>query len=88
MEDILKIKKAIMSTLATAGLTAGMLLTAAPAQADHYWVHSFDTKQQCLASTGSKFVQLYKSSKTIVRSTTCKHFKGEYKPYYSNIRYR
>lgn len=84
----MKIKKAIVSTLAAAGLTAGMLLTAAPAQADHYWVKSFDTKQQCQASTGSKFVQFYKSSKTIVSSTTCKHYKGEYKPYFSMIRYR
>lgn len=85
----MKIKKAIVSAFAAVGLSAGMLLAAAPAQAaDHYWVKSFDTKQQCQASTGAKFVQLYTSRKTVVRSTTCKHYKGEYKPYFSSIRYR
>ncbi|GAA2182182.1 hypothetical protein GCM10009847_26780 [Leucobacter tardus] len=86
----MKIKKTLAAGLATVGLTAGLLVAASPAQAAnyHYYSASFDTKTACQAHTMSRIAVLSASGKKIASSTICKHYKGEYKPYYSLIKYR
>ncbi|SCC40787.1 hypothetical protein GA0061084_2548 [Arthrobacter sp. NIO-1057] len=85
----MKTKSRIVSVFATVGLSAGILLSASPAQAyDHYWVSSFDTKAQCQATTLTKIAGLSVQKKKIVSTKICTYYKGEYKPYFSMIRYR
>lgn len=86
----MRIKKTIAAGLATVGLTVGLLVGASPAQALTYkaWVHSFESKQVCLAVTATKLAGLSASGVKIKRTTVCTYFNdGYYKPYFSKIDY-
>lgn len=84
----MKIRKSVTAGLATAGLAAGTLFAAAPAQADSLWSDDFNTYEVCIATTAAKIASL-SVGHDIQRSVVCRYNDDPfYYNYSSMIQYR